>query len=326
MSIGVVGQGYVGGSLTTVFAERGEQVYVFDKTGKCADGGISALSAEGTVDRPATVAEFVQRCERGGYFSGIFFVCVPTPMSDDGSADVSIVAKVLGEIAETPPIGGAPQRIAVVKSTVPPGSVERWNDAFGDRGLHVVFNPEFLTEANALNDMRGLNRVVLGGPRLHIKEVRNLYQRLFPEVPIITTSSTTAEMVKYLTNCMLAVKVAFANEIAQICEALDADGLNIDYDEVVQYAKYDPRLGDTHWSVPGPVPTPDGRYVRGFGGRCLPKDINALMSVARAYGVDPKVMCAAWEKTLEVRGTQDRDWEQQVGSADTTESNRVPRP
>jgi UDPglucose 6-dehydrogenase len=122
-------------------------------------------------------------------------------------------------------------------------------------------------------------------------------------------------MVKYVTNCMLAVKVSFANEIAHICEALDNDGLNIDYDKVVEYAKFDRRLGDSHWSVPGPVPTHDGRYVRGFGGHCFPKDINALMSVARSYGINPIVMKAAWDKNLELRPPEDRDWEQQVGRA-----------
>lgn len=114
---------------------------------------------------------------------------------------------------------------------------------------------------------------------------------------------------------MLSVKVAFANEISQICEALDSKGLNIDYDKVVEYAKFDKRLGDSHWSVPGPVPTHDGRYVRGFGGHCFPKDINALMTVAKENGVDPKVMRGAWEKNLEIRPSEDRDWEKQIGRA-----------
>jgi UDPglucose 6-dehydrogenase len=163
--------------------------------------------------------------------------------------------------------------------------------------------------------MREQNRIILGGPRPYINTVRNIFQRAFPKVPIVKTSSTTAEMVKYVTNCMLAVKVSFANEVSQICEALDNNGLNIDYDKVVEYAKFDRRLGDSHWSVPGPVPTHDGRHVRGFGGHCFPKDINALMSVARQYNIDPKVMQAAWEKNLEVRGPDDRDWEKQVGRA-----------
>ena len=308
MSIGVIGQGFVGGSLTTVFSERGETVYTYDKTGKTAQGSFdlsSTWSLKGMVDYAERVGS-----AKGHKFSGVYFVCVPTPMYEDGSADLSIVESVLEDLANIPG-----DRIAVVKSTVPPGSTDTWNKRYNQMGLHVIFNPEFLTEANAINDMREQNRIVLGGPRPYINTVRNIFQRAFPKVPIIKTSATTAEMVKYVTNCMLAVKVSFANEVAQICEALDADGLNIDYDKVIEYAKVDRRLGETHWAVPGPVPTHDGRYVRGFGGHCFPKDINALMSVARKYDVKPSVMQAAWEKNLEVRGPDDRDWEKQVGRA-----------
>lgn len=315
MSVAVIGQGYVGGTLTTVFAERGEKVLVYDRIGKRAEGGIDEFGDGG---RPGTISDFVEACEADDGFTGIFFVCVPTPMHADGTADVSIVEEVLAGICDSPRRPGVPQRIAVLKSTVPPGSVQRWNARFGEPdggGLHTVFNPEFLTEANALADMRGAERVVLGGPRPYINEVRNLYRRLFPKMAIIKTSSSTAEMVKYVTNCMLAVKVSFANEMAQICEALDSHGLDIDYDKVIEYATFDRRLGDTHWAVPGPVPTHDGRFVGGFGGHCLPKDINALISVARDCGVDPTVLQAAWEKNLEVREPRDRDWEWQVGRA-----------
>jgi UDPglucose 6-dehydrogenase len=225
-------------------------------------------------------------------------------MYEDGSADLSIVEGVLDELSS---VSG--ERIAVVKSTVPPGSTQKWNEKYGPRGLHVIFNPEFLTEANALDDMRNQNRIVLGGPRPWINSVKQVFQTAFPKVPIIKTSSTTAEMVKYLTNNFLTVKVAFANEMAQICEALDASGLNVDYDKVVEYAKYDSRLGDSHWSVPGP----DGH--RGYGGSCFCKDINAMISVAKSLGVDPKVMTASWEKNLEVR--PERDWEKLIGRAVT---------
>jgi UDPglucose 6-dehydrogenase len=311
MSIAVIGQGFVGGSLTTVFAERGLDVYAYDKSGRYVKGSLPS-HGDLAAGYPNSVKALVLDNEENGTpdFSNIYFVCLPTPMFEDGSADLSIVESVLEELASVPG-----ERIAVVKSTVPPGTTENWNKKFGSRGLHVIFNPEFLTEANSLEDMRNQNRIILGGPRPYINKVKQVFQEAFPNVPIVKTGSTTAEMVKYVTNCHLAVKVSFANEVSQICEALDKDGFNIDYDKVVEYAKFDRRLGDTHWSVPGPVPTHDGRYVRGFGGHCFPKDINALMSVARQYGVEPKVMQAAWDKNLEVRGHDDRDWEKQVGRA-----------
>jgi len=318
MSVAVIGQGFVGGSLTTVLSERGETVFVYDKDmQKCAPGGIRSFKRKDAQQEivPKTIVDFVSTCEGTSGFSGIYFVCVPTPMYEDGSPDTTIVEDVLTLIASAPYVADSPERIAVIKSTVPPGSTEKWNEQFSDIGLHVIFNPEFLTESNAIHDMREQNRIVLGGPRPYINTVRNVFMRAFPKIPIIKTSSTTAEMVKYTANCLLAVKVSFANEIAQICEALDADGLNVDYDKVVEYSKTDVRLGQTHWSVPGPIPTHDGRYVRGFGGHCFPKDINALINVAKNYNVNPTVMSAAWVKNLEVRPPGDRDWEHQVGRA-----------
>jgi len=300
-SIAVIGQGFVGGSLTTVFSEHGFRVYAYDKSGKYVKG---ALPNNGDSNYPASISELIRGNENGCIqdFSGIYFVCVPTPMYEDGSADLSIVESVLDELASIPG-----KRIAVVKSTVPPGSTERWNKKYESSGLRVVFNPEFLTEANALDDMRNQNRIILGGPRPWINTVKQVFQSAFPKVPIVKTSSTTAEMVKYLTNNFLTVKVSFANEMAQICEALDRSGLNVDYDKVVEYAKYDKRLGESHWSVPGP----DGD--RGFGGHCFPKDINAMISVAQEHDVDSKILKAAWNKNREVR--KNLDWENQVGRA-----------
>lgn len=324
-SIAVIGQGFVGGSLTSVFAERGFEVFVHDKTGKVAPGGIDPdrlylgprtielaglKGVASELHEGTAVQSFAKACEARSGFSRIYFLCLPTPMFEDGTADLSIVEGVLVELAALPG-----DRIAIVKSTVPPGTTEGWNRRFEPTGLRVVFNPEFLTEANALDDMRNQDRIVLGGPRPWINAVKQVFQAAFPKVPIVKTSSTTAETVKYVINCFLATKVAFANEVAQVCEALDAKGLNIDYDKVVEYAKLDKRLGSSHWSVPGPVPTHDGRYVRGFGGHCFPKDLNAFIHIAQGLGIDPKVTQATWAKNLEVRPPGDRDWEHMVGRA-----------
>jgi UDPglucose 6-dehydrogenase len=299
-SIAVIGQGFVGGSLTTVFSERGFDVCVHDKAGKVAPGGRQPKTTEGLFS--CNVREFVTSCERINDFSKVYFVCLPTPMYEDGSADLSIVEDVLSQLAEIPG-----DRIAVVKSTVPPGSTENWNKKFNERDLHVVFNPEFLTEANALDDMRNQNRIILGGPRPWINTIKQIFQSAFPKVPLVKTSSTTAEMVKYVTNNFLTVKVSFANEMYQVCEALDKSGLNVDYDKVIEYAKYDPRLGCSHWSVPGP----DGSF--GYGGHCFPKDVNAMIDVAKSLNINPVMLKATWEKNLEIR--KDKDWEKMTGRA-----------
>ena len=261
----------MGGSLTTVFAEKGLQVFTYDKNphlrakgGRCVMDTTVGKKVVGDNLNLKGVEQFAEACDQLPGFSGIYFVCVPTPMKPDGFADLTIVNSVLDELAKE----GA-GRIAVIKSTIPPGFTGFWNTHHGDK-LHVIFNPEFLTEANALDDMRNQSRIVLGGPRPWINQVRNIYQTCFPNVPIIKTSSTTAEMVKYVTNIHLAAKVSLANEFYQVCQALDDKGFDIDYDKVIEYAVYDERLGKSHWKVPGPMPANDtGEPAFGFGGSCV---------------------------------------------------------
>ena len=109
-------------------------------------------------------------------------------------------------------------------------------------------------------------------------------------------------MVKYFLNSFLATKVSFANEMYQICEALD-----IDYDKVTEYAKYDERIGKSHLNVPGP----DGDF--GYGGHCFPKDVQALKSLANELGISPLILEAVNSKNNDVR--KNRDWEKQKGRA-----------
>ena len=168
--------------------------------------------------------------------------------------------------------------------------------------VNVVFNPEFLTEANYLDDFKNQNRIIVGGKRPYSTKVSNLFKKAFPKTPLVKTHSTIAEMVKYFTNCFLATKVSFANEFKEYC-----DKIGIDYDKVVEYSLYDDRIGKTHFSVPGP----DGDL--GFGGSCFPKDINALICEMRERDVTPDVLSGVWNKNLSVR--PERDWEQLKGRA-----------
>ena len=191
-------------------------------------------------------------------------------------------------------------KIGIIKSTVTPGSVEKWNKTYGN--LQIVFNPEFLTEANAVNDYNNQNRIILGGPRPSTTRLKPLFAKVFPKAHIIKTDSTHAEMVKYLTNSFLATKVSSANEMYQICE-----GLKIDYDKVVEYSQYDDRLGNSHWAVPGP----DGDF--GYGGHCFPKDVRALITVAEELSIFPEMLLATDAKNALVR--VNKDWEKMKGRA-----------
>ena len=183
-------------------------------------------------------------------------------MRKSGECDLSILQAALQEINEVAQKTNLCKTI-VIKSTIPPGTTDTLNTEYSN--LAITFNPEFLTEANAVEDYKNQNRIIIGGDRPHTSEVKRIFAKAFPKVPIIKTSATIAETIKYVTNTFLSMKVSYANEIYQLCGAL-----GIDYDKVIEYARYDDRLGNSHWSVPGP----DGDF--GFGGHCFPKDIAAL--------------------------------------------------
>ena len=274
MKIGIIGQGYVGTAIKVGF-EPYYELETYDKYDE----------SKTTCD----LKQLVWGCE-------VIFVCVPTPMNEDGSCHTDIVESVIKEI-DTYANG---LQIVVIKSTVPPGTTERLNNLY--KGVNVIFNPEFLTEANFIEDFKNQTRIILGGTRKGTNKLRQIYSKVFPTAHIIKTGSTTAEMVKYMTNSYLATKISFANEIKQICDKVD-----VDYDKVVEYSTLDERLGVTHWVVPGP----DGDC--GFGGHCLPKDINALISVAHKLGVETKVLESVVETNDKVR--ENRDWEEMKGRA-----------
>ena len=272
MKIGIVGQGFVGTAVNEGLKQHFKiETYDIAKTSTCE-----------------SLADLSEK-------SDVVFVCLPTPMKKDGSCHIDIVESTLlglDVINECKTI--------VVKSTIPPGTTEKWNSLFTN--IQVVFNPEFLTEANSVEDFKNQNRIIIGGPRPATTKVKRVFAKAFPKTPIIKTGSTTAEMVKYFLNSFLATKVSFANEMYQICE-----GLNIDYDKVTEYAIYDERLGKSHLNVPGP----DGDF--GYGGHCFPKDVKALIKVAMNHDILPTMLIATNEKNNKIR--KNRDWEKQEGRA-----------
>ncbi|MDB2321303.1 nucleotide sugar dehydrogenase [Flavobacteriaceae bacterium] len=276
MNIGIIGQGFVGNAVYNKFKNY-YNVLTFD-----LDKSLCNSSFE----------EITNECK-------YIFVCLPTPMNKDGSCYIGIVENLLIKLNEHSKVISK-SKIVVVKSTIPPGTSKKWNDKFDN--LSVVFNPEFLTEANAVKDYENQNRIILGGPKNETLQLNSIFSKVFPTAKIINTNSTDAEMVKYTTNTFLAMKVSFANEIYQICKKVNAD-----YDKVIKSTIQDDRLGTSHWKVPGP----DGDF--GYGGHCFPKDINALISVAINNNISPKMLIATDEKNKEVRSN--KDWENMKGRA-----------
>jgi len=274
--IGIVGQGFVGNA-------------VYQKFKKYYDILTNDLDENKST---STIDNLIRLCDT-------IFLCLPTPMKPSGECDVSILEDVLDNIdlitdnLET-------RRTVVIKSTIPPGTTEKFNSIY--ESLNIVFNPEFLTERNAVSDYENQNRIILGGPRPTTTELKQIFSKVFPKARIIKTNSTYAEMVKYTTNTFLSTKVSFANEIYEICQRVGAD-----YDKVIEYATLDERLGESHWGVPGH----DGDF--GFGGHCFPKDLSALLYVARKQGSIHNVLEATQKTNDEVR--KNRDWEQMKGRA-----------
>jgi UDPglucose 6-dehydrogenase len=275
--IGVIGQGFVGSAVREGMKNYYD-VRTFDINGNCNEPSLN---------------EVIHQVNET-------FLCVPTPMKKSGECDLSIVRNCLQDISTLVEHYQKTNFIVIIKSTIPPGTTEQLNKEF--KYLQIAFNPEFLTEANAIEDYKNQNRIIVGADRPYSSRVKQIFAKAFPKVPIIKTSSTIAETIKYITNTFLAMKVSYANEIYQLCNALE-----IDYDKVIEYARYDDRLGNSHWSVPGP----DGDF--GFGGHCFPKDIAALRYVANQLEVDTTMLVATMTKNVLVR--TDLDWTRQVGRA-----------
>lgn len=278
-TIGIIGQGFVGSAVREGM-EKYFDIICFDKDPNKFSNSVSVFN----------VVENSVLC----------FLCVPTPMKKSGECDLSIVNKALNEIYECTTSLNKNQYIVVIKSTIPPGTTSKLNLEFPN--ISIVFNPEFLTEANSVNDYLEQNRIIIGGDRPASSKVKMIFSKAFPRIPIIKTSSTIAETIKYVTNTFLAMKVSYANEVYQICQEL-----NIDYDKVIEYSRYDDRLGNSHWSVPGP----DGDF--GFGGHCFPKDLAAFEFIAKEMGIDTIMLTAALDKNKKVR--KNIDWAKQIGRA-----------
>ncbi len=234
--IGIMGVGMVGGAVARVF----ENSVLYDPHKK-----IGSLPEINTAD--------------------IIFVCVPTPYDEErGGFDLSIVKEAIEHLRGN--------KIIVIKSTILPGTTELFQKKYPQH--RFLFNPEFLTELTADQDMRYPDRQIVGFTKESYPVAGDLMQML-PMAPFERLlPATEAEMVKYFGNTWFATKVVFANQMYDVCKAL-----GIDYDRVKESAAADKRIGRSHLAV-------IHKGYRGYGGKCLPKDTRALIQKAKELGVD----------------------------------------
>ena len=284
MRIAMIGTGYVGLVSGACFADFGHRVTCVDKDAGKIDGlnrgvmpiwepGLEALvkanAERGRLSFTTDLAEGVKDAEA-------VFIAVGTPARrGDGHADLTFVFEAVRELAKVI----KPGAVVVTKSTVPVGTGDKIEKILREEGLvdvSVASNPEFLREGAAIADFKHPDRIVVGAEDGRAQEaLREIYRPLFlNRAPILITGRRTAELTKYAANAFLAVKISFINEIADLCEAVDAD-----VQDVARGIGLDNRIGPKFLHA-GP----------GYGGSCFPKDTLALLQTADAVGVDQRIV------------------------------------
>jgi len=295
MRITVIGTGYVGLVTGVCLADNGNDVVGCDiDAGKveALQAGQLSIYEPGLSDLlksnlQAGRIRFTARADEAIRHGQVIFLAVGTPPAADGSADLTAVEGLVRQIAQA--ADGA--RILVIKSTVPVGTCDRLQQMVGRLSPHslpVVSNPEFLKEGSALDDFLRPDRVIIGAEDLEAAEViRRLYLPFVRnQKPILIMSRRAAEMSKYAANAFLATRISFINEIASLCERLD-----VDINEVRAGIGSDSRIGH-HFLYPGP----------GYGGSCLPKDVQGLTHQARRSGMRPDLLEAVHQVNQRQQG------------------------
>ncbi|HEY6049326.1 MAG TPA: UDP-glucose/GDP-mannose dehydrogenase family protein [Sphingomicrobium sp.] len=284
MRIAMIGTGYVGLVSGACFADFGHRVCCIDKDAAKIEGlnagrmpiwepGLEALvkanAERGRLTFTTELAAGVENAEA-------VFIAVGTPARrGDGHADLTYVFEAVRELAKVI----RPGTVVVTKSTVPVGTGDRIEEILREEGVaevSVASNPEFLREGAAIADFKHPDRIVVGAEDSRAEEVlKEIYRPLFlNRAPILITARRTAELTKYAANAFLAVKISFINEIADLCEAVDAD-----VQDVARGIGLDNRIGAKFLHA-GP----------GYGGSCFPKDTLALLQTADTAGVDQRIV------------------------------------
>ncbi len=260
LQLGIIGKGFVGSAVANGFDKDCEQIIVDPKY---TDNEITD----------------VLDCK-------LLFVCVPTPVAEDGSCDVSIVKDVLIELSMRDYKG-----VVVVKSTIIPDYLHEFKKEFD---LKIVYNPEFLTEANANEDFKNPPFQVFGGKWRDCEVVEKAYLRYSSVriVPTFKVDLTTASLLKYTINSWLATKVTFFNELKQLHELGSS---MVSWEQFTDMLSRDERVGNSHMQVPGPDGEP------GFGGHCLPKDTEALLNYANKKNIKMSVLRKAVQTNKKIR-------------------------
>jgi UDPglucose 6-dehydrogenase len=202
----------------------------------------------------------------------VVFICVPTPFIKGSGFDISAVNEAVSAINGI--------KIVVIKSTVVPGTTERLQKEFPQHKF--LMNPEFLREVSAVEDMIHPERQVIGCTQASQNLAQNILTLLPPAPYSKIFTATTVELIKYFGNIFLAAKVVLANEIYDVC-----DNLGVNYEDIAEAVAHDSRIGTSHLKI--------DPSARGYGGKCLPKDVNAFVELTTKLGLESLLICAIAE-------------------------------
>ena len=275
MKVGIVGLGFVGNALEKVI-----------------NSNVPIIKIDPKLDTSVRDLEN-QECN-------ILFICVPTPMDEGGGQDLKIVTKVLNEIEKY-----STDSLVVMKSTILPDKIDGLSKDFPS----FVYNPEFLRERHAFEDLKNSPFFIFGGDKKNSKKLANFYKlhTSCEATDFNYTDLKTASFVKYAINSFLATKVVFFNELRNVYINSESEG---SWDDFVQLISKDIRIGSSHMNVPGP----DRRF--GFGGACFPKDTSALVSYAKNLNAHMELLEKAVSLNKDLRSayneTTKREKEQNI--------------
>lgn len=285
MKIGIIGTGYVGLSTATVLAELGNDIMAADSDKRKIDNlnkgimpiyepGLKELVEKNVREKRLTFTHDNKKVIQHG---DVIFICVGTPPKDSWETELRYVEGVALEIAKNM----KSYKVIVHKSTVPVETGEKIKEIISKNGqvpFDVVSNPEFLREGSAIKDTMEPDRIVIGAENSKAVEImKKLYSPL--KAPMLVTDIKSAEIIKHASNSFLATKVSFINAIARLCEFSGAD-----VERVAEGMGYDKRIGNEFLNA-----------GLGYGGFCLPKDVQAFIKIAEKYGYDYKLLKAVNE-------------------------------
>lgn len=268
IKISIIGNGFVGNALYEGMKEHFD-ILVYD------------------IDQTKSLNSLTECVE-----NQVLFLCVPTPVFDDGTFNLNPLKNSISNIPE--------KKTLVIKSTITPKAARELVKMFPNHSF--VFNPEFLSERTAVEDFKNQKRIVLGSDDTFSNDlIERIYTKAFPHCHYIKTDVETSCFIKYFCNCFFAAKVSLMNEFHQV-----ATTAGIDWDCAMDGLMSSGWVNPMHTMVPGP----DGHL--GYGGKCFPKDVQAFIDYALSLGVEPSIQKSSWEKNLEIR--KDRNWEKIKGA------------